>query len=241
LDTYTHIVSHDLKEPLRSINAFSKFLQDDYADKLDESGMNYLERIKINSVRIQSIVEDFLEFSNVERKLINFEAVDVNKIMEDIKLRWDKKIKSKNGELIIHDDMPVMFCEQAGLTDIFRHLISNAVKFADKAILRIEIGCSKENGFHKFYVKDNGIGIEVKYFEKIFGIFQRLIKREEKKGTGVGLAIAKKIVEIHCGKIWVESKLGEGSVFYFTIPENKDIILNSKRTGKIPDEKILLT
>ncbi|MEW6087186.1 MAG: ATP-binding protein [bacterium] len=234
LDTYTYIVSHDLKEPLRSINAFSKFIQDDYADKLDESGRDYLERIKINSIRIQSIVEDFLEFSNIERKIINFDDVDVNKIMDDIKLTWDEKIKSKNGELKISGKMPVIFCDRAGLTDVFAHLISNAVKFADKDTVKIEIGGVKENGFYKFYVKDNGPGIEEKYFEKIFRIFQRLIRREEKRGTGVGLAIAKKIIEIHKGRIWVESKVGEGAVFYFTIPENRHIILNSKRAGEIP-------
>ncbi|MBI4648149.1 MAG: PAS domain S-box protein [Bacteroidia bacterium] len=228
LDTYTYIVSHDLKEPLRSINAFSRFIEDDYADKIDPSGKNYLERIRINTVRIQSIVEDFLEFSNIEKKIINFENVDVKKVLDDIKLKWDEKVKNMNGEIVIHNEIPVIFCDRTGLADIFGHLVSNAVKFADKDTLRIEIGSSEENGFYKFYVKDNGMGIEEKYFKKIFGIFQRLIKREEKKGTGVGLAIAKKIVEIHKGKIWVESKHGEGSVFYFLIPKNKDVILNKK-------------
>lgn len=223
LDSYTYVVSHDLKEPIRAISAFSGFLASDYKDKLDKTGLSYIDRIRANALRIQNIVEDFLEVSYIDKKIGSFEDVGVEDVVNEANLRLENKTSWKKPDMVIKGKLPVVFCNRAGLTDVFANLISNAVKFADKNPPYVEIGWSENEDFYEFYVKDNGPGIDEQYFDKIFGIFQRLGRREDYEGTGVGLTIAKKVVEIHKGKIWVESKVGEGSTFYFTIPKKKGV------------------
>ena len=224
LDDFTYIVSHDLKEPLRSIHAFSRFIEDDYKDKLDSQGNIYLERIKINAARMQNLIEDLLEVSRIERKKSFFEKVKTEELIAEVKLRLEYAIKQKGAEIIIKDKLPGICCDKVRLTEVFLNLISNAIKFNDKPKVSVEIGVNSNAVFHEFYVRDNGPGIEEQYFDKIFKIFQRLGKREDCEGTGVGLTIAKKIVEMHKGRIWLESKVGEGTTFYFTIPENGEVL-----------------
>jgi PAS domain S-box-containing protein len=224
LDDFTYIISHDLKEPVRSIDAFSKFIITDFRDKLDEEGKFYLERIRMNTTLIQNLIEDLLEISRIEKKQNPYETVEISQVLEEVKFRFENRIKDKNVELIIHDNLPKIFCDRVRLTEVFANLVSNAIKFNDKPKPVIEIGCSEKDGFYEFYVKDNGPGIDERYFEKIFEIFQRLGHRETTEGTGAGLTIAKKIVQMHKGKIWVESKVGEGATFYFTIPIKAELI-----------------
>jgi PAS domain S-box-containing protein len=226
LDSYSYIVSHDLKEPLRSINAFSRFIMDDYKDKLDETGRKYLERIQKNAVRIQNIIEDFVEISNLEKFKNPFEEIRVESIIDEVKLRLEKEIAQKNARIIINGELPVICCDCSRFTSVFVNLVSNAIKFADKDPPVIEIGCKNKGEYFEFYVKDNGPGIEEQYFERIFRLFQRLVKREEYEGIGVGLTIVKKIIDLHKGEVWVESKVGEGATFYFTLPVKMS--LNSK-------------
>jgi PAS domain S-box-containing protein len=237
LDDFTYIISHDLKEPLRSIDAFSKFIGDDYNDKLDEEGRNYLERIRANASRMQSLIEDLLEISRIERKKNALEEVETEELVNEAKLRLEYAIKNKNAEIVVRDKLPRVFCDRVRLTGVFVNLISNAIKFNDKPNPCIEINCSPKGIFYEFYVKDNGPGIEERYFDKIFEIFQRLGKRGDQEGTGAGLTIVKKIVEMHKGRIWVESKIGKGATFYFTIPKKKEIILGKKKIGEILIEK----
>ena len=218
LDDFTYIVSHDLKEPLRSIDAFSKFIEDDYKDKLDEEGRNYLVRIRANTGRMQVLIEDLLEISRIERRRNPFEEVQVEELINEVKLRLEYAIKQKNAKIIIRDKLPRVFCDRIRFTEIFINLISNAIKFNDKPEPQIEIGSNQKGIFYEFYVKDNGPGIEKRYFDKIFEIFQRLGKSEKNEGTGAGLTIVKKIVQMHSGKVWIESKIGKGTTFYFTIP-----------------------
>ena len=220
LDDFTYIVSHDLKEPLRSIDAFSKFIYDDYKEKLEEEGRIHLERIRANAGRMQALIENLLEVSRIERKKNPFEEVQIEELINEAKLRLEYSIKQKNAEIIIQDKLPKVFCDRVRLTEVFVNLISNAVKFCNKPNPRIKIGLEQKGNFYEFYVKDNGQGIEEQYFGKIFEIFQRLGKREDNEGTGAGLTIVKKIVETHKGKVWVESKIGEGTIFYFTISMN---------------------
>jgi PAS domain S-box-containing protein len=241
LDDFTYIVSHDLKEPLRSIDAFSKFIEDDYKDRLGEEGRNYLGRIRANAGRMQALIEDLLEISRIERRRNPFEEVQVEELIDEAKLRLEYAIRQKNAEIIIRDKLPKVFCDRVRLAEVFVNLISNAIKFNDKTQPRVEIGCSQKGNFYEFYVKDNGPGIEKQYFDKIFEIFQRLGRREEREGTGAGLTIAKKIVEMHKGKIWVESKIGESTTFNFTIPKERGIILGKKKLGEILIGKNMLT
>ncbi len=241
LNDFTYIVSHDLKEPLRCIDAFSKFIEDDYKDKLDEEGKNYLERIRTNAVRMQSLIENLLEISRIDRTKKTLEEVQIEELINEVNIRLEYAIKAKNVQLVIQNKLPKVFCDRVRLTEVFVNLISNAIKFNDKPNPRIEIGYNQKDTFHEFSIKDNGIGIEEQYFDKIFEIFQRLGKREEYEGIGAGLTIAKKIVQMHKGKIRVESKIGEGTTFYFTIPQEKSVILGKKKIGEILIEKKLIT
>lgn len=240
LDDFTYMISHDLKEPLRSIDAFSKFIEDDYKDRLDEEGRNYVERIRINANRMQELIDDLLGISRIERKKNLIEEVEAEELVNEVRIRLEYDIEKKNVEIVIRNKLPKVFCDKVRLTEVFLNLISNAVKFNDKQNPIIEIGCNQKDIFYEFYVKDNGPGIEEQYFDKIFEIFQRLVKKEDYEGTGAGLTIAKKIVQMHKGKIWVESKVGEGATFYFTIPKEKRDILGKKKLGEILVEKKLI-
>lgn len=219
LDDFTYIVSHDLKEPLRSIDAFSKFLAEDYVENLDEDGLMYVERVRSNALRMQQLIEDLLEVSRLERRQNPFAPVHIKTLIDDALLRLEYAIMEKKVEVIKSEEFPVLYCDRHRLGEVFYNLFSNAIKFMKHDHPRIEVGCIDEGEMYKFYVADNGIGIEEQYFEKIFKIFQRLGKREEYEGTGAGLTIVKKIIEMHGGKIWVESELGRGTTFLFTVPK----------------------
>ncbi len=221
LDDFTYIVSHDLKEPLRSIDAFTKFVVKDYNDKLDDEGKRYLERIMANASRIQELIEDLLELSRIERKKNPFEETDINAVIEEVRLRFEYIIKARGVVINVLNELPKVFCDRVRITEVFANLISNAIKFTDSRVPHIEIGCSLSGDYFEFYVKDNGPGIEEKYFGRIFEIFQRLERKERYDGTGAGLTIVKKIIEMHDGRVWVESRLGEGSTFYFSLPRAK--------------------
>ena len=219
LDDFTYIVSHDLKEPLRSIDAFSRFIADDYGKFLDDDGMMYIDRVRSNAGRMQKLIEDLLEVSRLERSQNPFAPAEIKTLVEDAKQRLEYAIIEKKVEVVVGNDFPTISCDKHRLGEVFYNLMSNALKFLDKEKSVIEVGCvDKDEEFH-FFIKDNGIGIEEKYFSKIFQIFQRLGKREQYEGTGAGLTIVKKIVEMHGGRIWVESKFGEGTSFIFSIPK----------------------
>lgn len=218
LDDFTYIVSHDLKEPLRSIDAFSKFVAEDYSEHLDEDGMMYINRVRSNASRMQKLIEDLLEVSRLERKQNPLQPAQAKGLVEDAAARLEYAIMEKNVKVIIQDEFPTVFCDRHRLGEVFYNLMSNAIKFMEKEQPIIEVGCEEDNGFYKFHVKDNGIGIEEQYFDKIFQIFQRLGKREQYEGTGAGLTIVKKVIGMHGGNIWVESTYGEGTTFFFTIP-----------------------
>ncbi|MFA5096719.1 MAG: ATP-binding protein [Candidatus Omnitrophota bacterium] len=241
LDDFTYIVSHDLKEPLRSIDAYSKFVADDYRGKLSAEGMHYLERIRSNAERMKNLIEDLLEISRLKRKGSLIEEVEAEELIAEVKTRLEYAIREKGAEIVIKDKLPRIFCDRVRFTEVFLNLISNAVKFNDKPKPVIEIGYLDQGTLHEFYVKDNGIGIEEKYFEKIFEIFQRLGKREDAEGTGAGLTIVKKIIQMHRGKIWLESRRGEGAVFHFAIPKEKSDILGKKLIGEILIEEKIAT
>lgn len=221
LDDFACIVSHDLKEPLRVIKAFSNFVYKDCKDKLTAEGIDYLEKIKTNISYMEELVNDLLEFSRISRRKNPFEEVDINLLVEEVKQSFMYAIDEKKADFIIKDNLPTVFCDQLRIKEVFSNLITNALKFMDKSQPKIEIGANQAGDFYCFYVRDNGIGIEKQYFDEIFQIFHKSQHKDKYEGTGVGLTICKKIVEQHCGKIWVDSEPDKGATFYFTLPKEK--------------------
>jgi PAS domain S-box-containing protein len=218
LEDFTHSVSHDLKEPLRGIEAFAGFIAEDYADKLDEQGQRYVNVLRESAVRMKDLIDDLLQLSRLGRTRLEQALVPMSTLVQDVSLELSFALQEKQVQLSIDPDMPTVPCDRARMREVFKNLISNAVKYNDKPQPRIEVGCRSDNGVFTFGVRDNGIGIAPEFHEKIFKIFQRLHHREEYEGTGVGLAICKKVIEGHGGRIWVESSPGNGTTFLFTIP-----------------------
>jgi len=219
LDDFTYVVSHDLKEPLRGIDAFSTFLAEDYADKLDEQGRKYIGVLRDSATRMNALIEDLLQLTRIGRTRQTYAPVSVQSLLEDIRQDLAFALEEKKVDLRIQSHLPTITCQPAHLKQVFENLISNAIKFNDKPRPVVEIACHEDHSLYTFSVRDNGIGIDERYHEKIFQIFQRLGRREDYEGTGAGLTICKKIVEARGGKIWLESKVGQGSTFLFTIPK----------------------
>jgi len=219
LEDFVYVVSHDLKEPLRAIEAFSGFLAEDYGKKLGERGQDDISILRESAVRMSALIEDLLQLSRIGRTWREFVTVAAGSLLGSVRRDLQFALEEKKVDLRIQPDLPTITCQPTRLKQVFENLISNAIKFNDKQQPVVEIGCHEDDDAHTFSVRDNGIGIDKRYHEKIFRIFQRLEHREDYEGTGAGLTICKKIVETHGGKIWVESKPGEGSTFSFTIPK----------------------
>ena len=219
LDDFTYIVSHDLKEPLRGVRAFTKLLIEDYSKKFDKEGKEYLKTILDSGARMTRLIEDLLNLSRIGR-IKNVEpGVDLNEVFSDVQKNLVYSLEEKKVDLKIAKKFPKVTCDRIRISEVFSNLISNAIKYSKNNVKPvIEIGYQEKGKFYEFYVKDNGIGVEKEYYDRVFQIFQRLHGKGEHEGTGAGLTIVKKIVENHGGKIWVDSKVDEGSTFYFTIP-----------------------
>ena len=219
LDDFAYIASHDLKEPIRGLSNNAKFLSEDYADALDDGGRRRLNRMVYLCQRMESLVDDLLYFSRLSRQELAIQTVDLNGVIRDIELMMEATLLERGAEIVIPEPLPAITCDVPRVTELFRNLISNAVKYNDKAKKRVEIGVSgREGKAPVFYVRDNGIGIEPRFFTDIFRIFKRLNEEDDAvKGTGVGLTFVKKIVERHGGRIWLESGPGAGTTFYFTL------------------------
>lgn len=241
LDDFTYIVSHDLKEPLRSLDAFSRFLQEDYQEQLKDEGRQYLDRIRKNASRMQALIEDLLAVSRLSRRPNEFQRVAIGEVLEEVKQRFEYAMQQKPVEVVAVNELPTLLCDRVRMGEVFANLISNAIKYNDKPACRIEIGCRLIEGWYQFSVKDNGPGIEPQYFEKVFEIFQRLGKRDDQEGTGIGLTIVKKIVGLHKGKVWIESTPGQGTTFSFTIPQDERVLLGKPKLGELLVAKGLVT
>jgi PAS domain S-box-containing protein len=220
LEDFTHVVSHDLKEPLRAIEAFSGFLAEDYADKLDETGRHYLDVLTHSASRLRDLIDDLLQLSRLRRAAPHRVPVEVDSLMRELRDSLAFTLTENRVDLRLQESMPAIFCDPVRIQSVFQNLVTNAIKYNDKPEgARIEITCEERDSECLFCVRDNGPGIAPQYHKKIFRIFQRLVHREEQEGTGVGLALCKKIIETRGGTIWVESDGdGKGSAFFFTIP-----------------------
>lgn len=201
LDRFAHIVSHDLKAPLRTISTLTKFLEDELKDTLTPKAKEQFDLVRQRTESMSNMISGILEYSKVGRIKSKFEKVDLKDIMRDLQTL----VINENAELKIQMDFPVIFASKTMILQVFQNLISNAVKYNDKPICEIELNWWKqEDGFYRFSVSDNGPGIDEKYHERIFDIFQTIESRKKSESTGVGLSIVKKIIEEGGGKIWVE-------------------------------------
>jgi len=221
LDTFVYTASHDLRAPLRGISSFSSFLEEDYKDKLDKEGKDYLKEIREGASRMNELIEDLLKLSRVSRIKNPDEDVDIGVLLASVVKRIEFDIKENKVALRVQQNMPTVKCDRIKMNEVFQNLINNAIKFSSKDNKegpKVEVGYADAGEFHKFYIKDNGIGIDPKYHDEIFGIFRRLHTAEQYEGTGAGLSIVKKIIEDHGGNIWIESEPGKGATFNFTIP-----------------------
>jgi light-regulated signal transduction histidine kinase (bacteriophytochrome) len=216
LKDFAYIVSHDLKAPLRGIASLATWLLRDYSDRLDADGKEMLQLMDGRVRRMGELIDGVLQYSRVGRVRDEKTAVDLNQIVADV---IDAIAPPAEINILIDAKLPIVFVEKTRIQQVFQNLISNAVKYMGKPTGTIQIGYTVETGFWQFFVADTGVGIEERHFEKVFQIFQTLVPRDQSESTGVGLAIVKKIVELHGGRVWVTSQINHGSTFFFTLPQ----------------------
>jgi len=217
LEQFAYVASHDLQEPLRMVSSFTQLLEKKYKDQLDDEGREFIKFAVDGANRMRRLINDLLAYSRVRTRGKEMEPTDSHSALGEALANLSAMVQ-ESGAIITNDDLPVVKADKSQLIQLFQNLISNAIKFCSEDVPHIHISAEKQDNEWLFSVKDNGIGIEPQYYDKIFEIFKRLQRDEKYPGTGIGLAICKRIVERHNGRIWVESEPGKGSVFYFTIP-----------------------
>ncbi|HLN19452.1 MAG TPA: ATP-binding protein [Bacteroidales bacterium] len=220
LEEFAYVASHDLQEPLRSITSFMQLLSMHYKDKLDDNAHEYIKFAVDGAKRMYDLLNGLLAYSRIHTRSTPFVKVDTNRVLSNVLSNLAFLIKERKAE-IKFDDLPEVLADETQLTQLFQNLIQNSLKFSTEPP-RIYISSISDADHYTFSIKDEGIGIEPLYFEKIFQIFQRLMPKEQYDGIGIGLAICKRIVEHHNGEIWLESELGKGSTFYFTLSKQEE-------------------
>ena len=225
LEAFSYSVSHDLKAPLRAIEGFADALTEDFGSRLEKEAREYLQEISHGTIRMENLINDLLQHARVGRGLLKFCAVDTNALVSRVKNLLESRIEKADFRVSIVGELPVVEGHESTLILIFQNLLENAIKFVPPGqIPEIVLQSEIEDQFHHFSIRDNGIGIEEKFQNTIFKIFERLHTNEVYSGTGIGLAIVKKAVQLHDGEIWIVSSLGSGSTFHFTLskkPQNR--------------------
>lgn len=225
LKNFAYVVSHDLKAPLRAISSLADWLSTDYADKFDDEGKEHMRLLISRVRRMDGLIDGILLYSRVGRVKETLVAVDLNRLVREV---IDLLAPPANFTITIENPLPTVMTEPTRIQQVFQNLLSNAIKYMDKPEGEIRIACSAEGAQWKFSVADNGPGIKQQHFGKIFQLFQTLAPRDRVESTGVGLALVKKIVEMYGGHVWVESALGEGSTFFFTLPRTSATPISTK-------------
>jgi light-regulated signal transduction histidine kinase (bacteriophytochrome) len=217
LEQFAYVASHDLQEPLRMVASYTQLLSRRYKGKLDADGDEFIEFAVDGARRMQRLIQDLLAFSRVGTKGADLVAMSAEDALDQALMNLRAAVDD-SGALVTHDPLPIVRADEMQLVQLFQNLIGNAIKYQNPGTPLVHVGVTRSvGGKWVFSVQDNGLGIESQYFEKIFGMFQRLHKREEFAGTGIGLAICKKIVERHGSTISVESRLGQGTTFRFAL------------------------
>jgi light-regulated signal transduction histidine kinase (bacteriophytochrome) len=217
LEAFSYSVSHDLRAPLRSMAGFSRAMLEDYSEKLDEQGKQYLRHIEDSSVLMGQLIDDLLKLSRVTRSAINYGKVDLSDMAQKIVTELVKSESQRRVNVVIAPDI-IVYGDRNLLQLVLKNLLDNAWKFSSKvAEPRIEMGVIEYNGKPAYFIRDNGAGFDMTFADKLFQPFQRLHQPSEFTGTGIGLATVQRIIRRHGGAIWAESKVGEGSTFFFTL------------------------
>ncbi len=217
LEQFAYVASHDLQEPLRMVSSYVSLLARRYKDKLDTTAEEFIEYAVDGTHRMQRLINDLLAFSRVGTRGKPFVPTDCEEVIKHIEMNLKIAIE-ENKAVVKHNVLPTVNGDTVQLERLFQNLIGNAIKYHGERNPEVVVSAEKNGQFWTFSIKDNGIGIDPDDRERVFGIFQRLHTRDKYEGTGIGLAVCKKIVERHGGDIWVESELGKGSAFKFTIP-----------------------
>jgi PAS domain S-box-containing protein len=216
LQQFAYVASHDLQEPLRMVTAYLSLLEKRYGDRLDGTAKEYMDYAVKGGLRAKDLINDLLEFSRVDTLGNPFRMTEMEEVLDKVVANLSVQIKEENAA-ISHDPLPTIWADESQMLELLQNLISNAIKFHGERQPKIQVSCQDKSTEWVFSVQDNGIGIDPKYNDRIFQMFQRLHTNDEYEGTGIGLAIAKRIVERHGGRIWFESEVGKGTTFFFTI------------------------
>ena len=222
LEQFAYVASHDLQEPLRMVSSYTQLLMRRYGDKLDGDAKDFTASIVDGATRMKQLIEDLLAYSRVGTRDKNFKPVDAGSSLGRALTNLRAAIQD-SGATVTQDKLPTIPCDEVQLAQLFQNLIGNALKFRKPDVApAVHVGAAEQGAEWEFTVRDNGIGIEPQYFERIFMVFQRLHDKGEYPGTGIGLAIVKKVVERHGGRIWVQSQPGAGTTFHFTMPKERE-------------------
>ncbi len=226
LKTYLSTLSHEIKTPIVSMRGFCALLMEQFGEQIPEDGKHYLERIGRNIDRLETLVRDLVLLSGFQRDDIHFETVDVTELIDDILVEHYHENSAQTSSFSVQPDLPLVHGYREGLRHVFSNLIGNAIKYRREDVpLKVEIGCLDDELFLKFYVRDNGVGIPAAVRNKVFNMFVRAGNKKGVTGSGLGLSIVRQIITAHGGEIWVDSRQGRGSTFYFTRP----IVSNAMR------------
>jgi chemotaxis family two-component system sensor kinase Cph1 len=217
LEEIAYIASHDLQEPLRMVGSYVQLLKKRYSASFDKDGLEFIEYASSGAKRMKEMLEGLLDYSRIGRKIKNYTIVDLNNVLENVILRLNRQIIENNAQ-INFGPLPEIEADEKYIFELFKQLIDNAIKFRASANPVIDIDYEIKDGYYIFSVKDNGLGIEQKFFNKIFIIFQYLNPKNIYPGLGLGLSYCKRIIEHHGGKMWLESEEGKGSTFFFSLP-----------------------
>ena len=221
LEQFAWVASHDLQEPLRMVASYTQLLSKRYKGKLDADADEFIAFAVDGATRMRRLINALLELSRVGTRGKDFEATDCDAIYNRTLVNLQGLVE-ESGAVVTHDRLPTVMGDVTQLGQLFQNLIANAIKFRGDEQLTVHVGAEQRNGHWEFCVRDNGIGIDPEYAERIFVVFQRLHGKGDRPGTGIGLSICKKIVELHGGRIWVKSQPDEGAAFYFTLPLNEE-------------------
>lgn len=222
LEAFSYSVSHDLRTPLRAIDGFSHILLSDYADHLDDEGKRLLNVVRGNVSRMGQLIDDILQFSRAGRLGMTYSEIDMERMAREVFTELQSITPGDDNQQFEIEPIPPAWGDRSMLRQVFVNLLGNAIKFnRNRELPRIKVGATADDGETIYYVSDNGVGFDMQYADKLFGVFERLHGMDEFEGTGIGLAIVKRIITRHAGRVWAEGKLNEGATFYFSLPRSK--------------------